>query len=253
MGLSERIGFYQQIEQHRKHPLLVYVTSKREGVDAPMASDALACLIDQLDLLPDGTVDLDFMIASYGGDPMVAWRIMSLIRERVKRVSVLVPQSAYSAATLLALGADEIIMHPNSHLGPVDMQVTTVSEGKRILFSTEDISAFLDFVRDKLGITDQPAAKSWLADFQIWRYNLTCLFAFEVGKKVVRSRAMFAGLNYPNAENMFPRDVTSPGPDQRRGVVSSQQAPAVPVPPAKEQQPQPKKSDKSPQPEKSSK
>ena len=96
------------------------------------------------------------MVASYGGDPMVAWRIMSLIRARGMDVSVLIPHSAYSAATLLALGANEIVMHPNGHLGPVDMQITTADgEGHLRQFSTEDISAFLDFVRENLRITDQ--------------------------------------------------------------------------------------------------
>jgi hypothetical protein len=71
-------------------------------------------------------------------------------------VAVLVPQSAYSAATLVALGANEIVMHPNGHLGPVDMQITTTGDsGKPKSFSTEDITAFLDFVRDTLKITDQ--------------------------------------------------------------------------------------------------
>ena len=35
------------------------------------------------------------------------------------------------------------------------MQITTVREGERSSFSTEDISAFLAFVRDELAITDQ--------------------------------------------------------------------------------------------------
>jgi len=71
-------------------------------------------------------------------------------------VSVLIPQSAYSAATLLALGADSIVMHPNGHLGPVDMQVSISSAfGGRRNFSTEVIIAFLDFVRESLKITDQ--------------------------------------------------------------------------------------------------
>ncbi len=155
MSLRERISLSSKIEEHRNRPLLVYVTSKRTGVNASMATDALPYLIDQLDLLPQNTTEIDFLIVSFGGDPMVAWRIMSLIRQRVDKVYVLVPQSAYSAATLLALGADEIVMHPNSHLGPVDMQITTVTEGHRRQFSTEDISAFLDFVRETLHITDQ--------------------------------------------------------------------------------------------------
>jgi hypothetical protein len=121
-----------------------------------MATDALPYFIDQLDQLQPDTRRVDLLIVSLGGDPMVAWRMMSLIRQRaVDTVSVLIPQSAYSAATLLALGADEIFMHPNGHLGPIDMQITTFSEGKRQQFSTEDIGAFLDFVKEDLSITDQ--------------------------------------------------------------------------------------------------
>lgn len=155
MSWKERIESYKNIETHRHRPLIVYVTSKRRGAEAMMSTDALPQIIDQLDALPEGTEALDFLIASYGGDPMVAWRIMTLIRQRVKKVSVIIPQSAYSAATLLALGADEIVMHPNGHLGPVDMQITTGGSGGPRTFSTEDISAFLDFVRDNLKITDQ--------------------------------------------------------------------------------------------------
>lgn len=155
MGLTERIALYNQIEGHRKRPLIVYVTSKRPGVDTSMASDALPYIIDQLDTIPANERNLDLLIVSLGGDPMVAWRIMSLIRERADNVAVLIPQSAYSAATLLALGADQIVMHPNGHLGPVDMQIVTYSEGRHRQFSTEDITAFLDYVREDLKITDQ--------------------------------------------------------------------------------------------------
>jgi len=156
MGWGERTKLYTQIEKHRKRPLIVYVTSKREGVYATMSTDALPTIIEQIDALPARSDAVDFLIASYGGDPMVAWRIMTLIRQRVKNVSVMIPQSAYSAATLVAFGANEIIMHPSGHLGPVDMQITTIGDrGQAKRFSTEDISAFLDFVRDNLKITDQ--------------------------------------------------------------------------------------------------
>ncbi len=157
MSWTERIKLYEGIEAHRKRPLIVYVTSKRTGAASLMATDALPALIEQFDALPKSTKHLDFMIASYGGDPMVAWRIMSLLRQRdVSDVAVLIPQSAYSAATLLALGANQIVMHPNGHLGPVDMQITTSGDsGQQKRFSTEDITAFLDFVRDNLKITDQ--------------------------------------------------------------------------------------------------
>jgi len=158
MGRTERVELYKKIEEHRKRPLIVYVTSKRAGIVAYMATDALPYVIEQIDSLPKESRAVDFLIASYGGDPMVAWRILTLLRQRLGEdgnVAVLIPQSAYSAATLVAFGANNIVMHPNGHLGPVDMQITTFSEGQPKHFSTEDITAFLDFVRDNLRITDQ--------------------------------------------------------------------------------------------------
>lgn len=159
MNWETRKQIYKEIEEHRKHPLIVYCTSKREGVNASMATDAIPYLIEQLDAIPDGTKEIDFLIASLGGEPMVAWRIMSLLHQRCEgkgaKVSVLIPQSAYSAATLVAFGAHQIVMHPNGHIGPVDMQIEATGERGRKLFSTEDMSAFLDFIRDNLKITDQ--------------------------------------------------------------------------------------------------
>lgn len=155
MPIADRILIYEAIEKHRKRPLIAYVTSKREGVAAEMATDVLPYLIEQLDAIPADAEKLDFLIVSLGGDPMVAWRIMSLIRERISFVSVLIPQSAFSAATLLALGADEIYVHPNGHLGPIDMQVNIATSTGRRNFSTEDIAAFVEFVRKDLAITDQ--------------------------------------------------------------------------------------------------
>jgi hypothetical protein len=164
MGWTQRVKLYKEIEERREHPLIAYVTSKRSGIVAHMATDALPYVIKQLDALPAGTKDLDFLIASNGGDPMVAWRVLTLIRERLGedgKVSVLVPQSAYSAATLLAFGANHIVMHPNGHLGPVDMQITTYDEaGVPKQFSTEEVTAFLDFVRENLRITDQEHIRS---------------------------------------------------------------------------------------------
>lgn len=190
--------------------MLVYVTSKRDGKEAAMATDALPYLIDQLDSLPEAATELDFLIVSYGGDPMVAWRIMSLIRERVDVVSVLIPQSAYSAATLLALGANEIVMHPNGHLGPVDMQITTVSEGTRRQFSTEDISSFLDFVRDRLGITDQEHLRRL--------FEATCK---EVGTLGVGFTSRSSKLAIALAERLLSMHVDREDDSRKRALIES--------------------------------
>ena len=98
--------------------VIAYVTSSRQGSQAGIAGDIVPELLMQLDALPAGTKELDLLLVSNGGDPTVAWRVVSLIRERVAKLSVLIPQAAFSAATLIALGADEIVMHPHGNLGP---------------------------------------------------------------------------------------------------------------------------------------
>jgi len=87
--------------------------------------------------------------------------IVSLIREQVGRFTVLVPQAAYSAATFIALGANEIVMHPHGNLGPTDPQIVAPKRtkpdgtGDAITFGSEDLGAFLRFAKEEVGLSDQ--------------------------------------------------------------------------------------------------
>jgi hypothetical protein len=161
MGARERVALYREIEVRRQRPLIVYVTSERVGADGQIGADAVREMHYQLEALPADATALDLLLVSNGGDPTVAWRIVSLIRERVKKLSVLIPQAAYSAATLIALGADEIVMHPNGNLGPTDPQITVRTKRapdgpvEEIKFGSEDLSAFLRFAREEVGLSDQ--------------------------------------------------------------------------------------------------
>lgn len=49
-------------------------------------------------------------------------RLVRSAQARCRRLTVIVPDQAKSAATLLALGAHQILMGPTSDLGPVDPQ-----------------------------------------------------------------------------------------------------------------------------------
>lgn len=156
MPLPERKELYAKIEQHRGCPLVAYVTSTRGGgATGRMASDAIAELLDQIEKLPPKTKKIDLLVVSNGGDPTVAWRAISLLRERDMKIGLLIPQVAFSAATLLALGADEIVMHPNGNLGPVDPQITVTKPTGEQRFGYEEMTAFLQFCREEVGLTDQ--------------------------------------------------------------------------------------------------
>lgn len=158
MGKESRLGFYNSIEMIRKKPLIVYVTSIRNGISVSMASDAIPGIIEQIQRIPQDQKEIDLLIISNGGDPITSLRIISILRERFKKISVLLPYVAYSAATILSLGADEIIMHPYSNLGPVDPQLHVYKNNQPtspLNFSSEDISNYFDFLKSDIGITDQ--------------------------------------------------------------------------------------------------
>lgn len=155
---DERVKLYRKIERRRKRPLIAYVTSTRQNSAGNISGDAVAELQEQLQRIPKGTKALDLLIVSSGGDPTVAWRIVSLIRERVDTFSVLVPQAAYSAATLIVLGADEVVMHPNGNLGPTDPQITAPKPGsaqERQSFGSEDLAAFITYAKDVVGLKNE--------------------------------------------------------------------------------------------------
>jgi hypothetical protein len=191
MGLEQRVALYKQLENHRKKRLIVYVTSTRERAHALIGADAIPELLNQLEALPPDTQDdLDFLIVSNGGDATVAWRIVSLIRERVKRFSILIPQGAFSAATLIALGADQIVMHPHGNLGPTDPQINNLKKG--IQFGSEDVQSFLRFAREDVGLTDQQHLR-----------ELFVKFSEEVGFSAIGVAARSAQLGRSMAEAML--------------------------------------------------
>jgi hypothetical protein len=63
------------------------------------------------------------VIDSPGGNPAAAYRLATFLRDRCGGFVAVVPRWAKSAATLLALGADEIIVGEYGELGPLDMQL----------------------------------------------------------------------------------------------------------------------------------
>ncbi len=155
MDIKERQFRYKAIEDYRNRPLIVYATSTRRGVPAQMASDAVREFIDQIDTLTNESA-IDVLIHSTGGDALTAWKLMSILRERFVTVSVLVPFTAFSAATLFALGADEIIMHPHSSLGPIDPQITIQqADGSARHFAYEDVGAFIRFLGNDAKIVNE--------------------------------------------------------------------------------------------------
>lgn len=123
--LLMRSQCYNDIENYRKRPLIVYATKFLEAL--PNTPN----FIDISDI--DGFTDLvqsiknsdsiDVLIHSPGGRPDATERIVYILRNKFKEVHFLIPHSAYSAATMLALSGNSITLHPSATLGPIDPQI----------------------------------------------------------------------------------------------------------------------------------
>jgi len=75
---------------------------------------------------------LDLILHSPGGTAEAAESIVTYLRKRFDHVRVFVPVAAMSAATMIALSADEVVMGQHSQLGPIDPQfIIQTPEGPR--------------------------------------------------------------------------------------------------------------------------
>lgn len=162
MPFQKRIELIKKIAALRGSSVVCFLTSVRQNVPTAIAEDAVRVFYDHLLLLPSRPVDkLDIFLCSNGGSGTVPWRLVSLFREYAKSFSVLIPYRAYSAASLIALGADEIVMHPFAELGPIDPTVSNEfnpkeeGTGRRLGISVEDVKAYVDFIKETVGITHQ--------------------------------------------------------------------------------------------------
>lgn len=75
---------------------------------------------------------LDLILHSPGGSAEAADSMMRYLRTQFDHVRAIVPLAAMSAATMMALACDEIVMGDHSQLGPIDPQFTIgTPEGPR--------------------------------------------------------------------------------------------------------------------------
>ncbi len=170
MSNSELI---KKIEGLRESRVLTYITSDRPGpVGARVAPDVIPLFSKQLrEIVSDGKVQkIDLFLYSAGGDTMVPWRLVSMIREHCDQFSVLVPYKAHSAATMIALGADEIVMSNLSELSPIDPSTANVfnpsdpnNPQNKIPISVEDVVAYFDLAKNKFSIkSDEDLTKIFI-------------------------------------------------------------------------------------------
>jgi hypothetical protein len=131
-----RRKYLQKLHDHTKRGTIVYATAwmeNRPDVPGTAFSINLGDLQGFMEACSNVTErELDLIITSPGGSPEAAESLMAYLRTRFDHIRVIVPVAAMSAATMMALAADEIVMGSHSQLGPIDPQFTVFTpEGPR--------------------------------------------------------------------------------------------------------------------------
>lgn len=159
---ENRLRLIRAIQTQRDSRVLAYLTGTRQGAAAQIGGDALRPMYRHLRAMGfEGTERIDLYLYSPGGRVEVPWPMVSMLREYCRELSVLVPYRAHSAATLIALGADHIVMGKKGELGPIDPIYTHAQGGEETIrresMSVEDVMAFISFIKERAGLGDQAA------------------------------------------------------------------------------------------------
>jgi len=147
--------FHAQHEQRYTRQAAIRTYQERYGCRLIVMIDAIfpdsVVLFEEL--LYDANLDQDLhlMLASPGGDGETAVRLVRAAQARCRELTIMVPDQAKSAATLLTLGAHYVLMGPTSDLGPIDPQLQ-LAKGQ--LASAKNIIAAVDDAEKR--IVDRP-------------------------------------------------------------------------------------------------
>ena len=138
-----RQDLIREIQEQSGFRLVCYVS----GDKCRIVHDDAMPFRDLLHAIEAGE-NVELMLHTIGGDIDAAEKLILMVRDKVGSAGfrIVVPHLAKSAGTLMALGADSIVMSDTSELGPIDPQVLlTVSSGERMWLPAQSyIDAFKD-------------------------------------------------------------------------------------------------------------
>ena len=130
-------AIFSRFEKETGLPLLAYWTSSGGSI---CQNDVMA-MAQLLDTRKSGTA-VGLFLKSDGGNPEAALRLVHLLRSKFKRVVLYAPFECASAATMVALGANEIHMGPTSYLTAVDSslkhQLSPVDSRNEVVSVSQD-------------------------------------------------------------------------------------------------------------------
>jgi hypothetical protein len=141
-GHATRLSLYTSLEEqlHNKYAIVAFFTMF--GHPRVLLQDSDADMLEEvLQNTNIGNRQLALILNCPGGDGLAAERLITICRSFSKPgYTVIIPKQAKSAATMVCLGAKEIIMSNTSELGPIDPQISF--DGKNVYAAHEIIESY---------------------------------------------------------------------------------------------------------------
>jgi len=119
---SRRIPLIEKIQALRDERLVIsfFISFSSSIPLGPVDAD----MIEEILINSDTSNGVTLLLDAPGGDGLAAERIIQLCKKYSKKdFETLVPGRAKSAATMVCLGSDRILMGATSELGPIDPQI----------------------------------------------------------------------------------------------------------------------------------
>ena len=155
-----RVEGIRKLEGALEARIIAYMMADRPPFAAQVGGDVIRLF--QRHLQKIGRVSrIGLVLYTRGGDVLTPLRLVRLIREHCEKFDVVIPYRAHSAGTLIALGADRILMGEMGELAPIDPRVASpfnpedesvrgpeAGKKPRVQISVEDMRAYLALARE---------------------------------------------------------------------------------------------------------
>ncbi|MBA2284662.1 MAG: serine protease [Ktedonobacteraceae bacterium] len=185
--------------------LIIYATdfTTQHPLKAQLTSNLVAISLADKDgfneitrTLPRGA-EVDILLHSAGGSAEATESIVELLRARFSKVRFIIPNVAKSAATMMAMAGEQLLLDECSELGPTDPQMILVRDGQVIVAPAQAIIDQFETAQEEVNV-DPNKLPAWVPILREYGPSLLaqCNNHLALARELVSkwlSRYMFAG------------------------------------------------------------
>jgi hypothetical protein len=156
-----RDDIFKKIEVERGSRLITYITGDRRPFATKIGDDVIPVINRHLENIGIQK-RISLFLYTRGGDMLAPLRIVKLIKSHSNEFEVIIPLFAQSAGTMIAIGANSIIMGKLGELSPVDPKTghpfnpRNPDNQKQVLeISVEDLNSYFILAKEMAGVKDE--------------------------------------------------------------------------------------------------